>query len=51
MAILRRSNGESNVWCKTDRGKKDRGPNGDLGLKGTVVQMAKANTVSGVDLL
>ena len=35
----------SNVWCKTDGEKEDRGPNGMLGLKETVVQMAKANGV------
>ena len=39
------SNGESNVWCKTDGEKEDRGSNGDVGLKETVVQMAKASGV------
>ena len=39
------SNAESNVWCKTDGEKEDRGPSGDVGLKETVVQMAKANGV------
>ena len=33
------------MWCKTDIEKEDRGPNGDVGLKETVVQMAKANGV------
>ena len=33
------------MWYKTDGEKEDRGPNGDLGLKETVVQMAKANGV------
>ena len=28
------SNGESNVWCKTDGEKEDRGPNGDVGIEG-----------------
>ena len=36
----------SNVWCETDGEKEDRGPGIDLlGLKETVVQMAKANGV------
>ena len=26
--------GESNVQCKTDREKEDRGPNGDVGIEG-----------------
>ena len=30
----RESNGESNVWCKTDGEKEDRGPNGDVGIEG-----------------
>ena len=34
-----------NVWCKTDKEKEDRGPNGDVGIKETVVQMAKVNGV------
>ena len=38
MAILRRteftSDGESNVWCKTNGEKEDRGPNGDVGIEG-----------------
>ena len=34
-----------NVWCKTDEEKEDRGPNGDVGIKETVVQMAKVNGV------
>ena len=36
MAILRgtESHGESNVWCQTDGEKEDRGPNGDVGIKG-----------------
>ena len=25
---------ESNVWCKTDGEKEDRGPNGDVGIEG-----------------
>ena len=39
--------GESNVWCKTDGEKEDRGPTvmEMLGLKETVVQMAKANGI------
>ena len=32
IAIL--SNGESNVWCKTDGEKEDRGPDGDVGIEG-----------------
>ena len=27
-------NWESNVWCKTDGEKEDRGPNGDIGIEG-----------------
>ena len=30
---------ESNVWCKIDEEKEDRGPKEMLGLKETVVQM------------
>ena len=30
----RESNDESNVWCKTDGEKEDRGPNGDFGIEG-----------------
>ena len=30
----RESNGESNVWCKTDGEEEDRGPNGDVGIEG-----------------
>ena len=30
----RESNGESNVWCKTDAEKEDRGPNGDVEIEG-----------------
>ena len=30
----RESNGESNVWCKTDREKEIRGPNGHVGIEG-----------------
>ena len=26
--------GESNVRCKTDEEKEDRGPNGDVGIEG-----------------
>ena len=33
------------MWCKTDGEKENRGSNGDLGLKETVVQMARANGV------
>ena len=25
---------KSNVWCKTDAEKEDRGPNGDVGIEG-----------------
>ena len=25
---------ESNVWCKTDGEKEDRGPDGDVGIEG-----------------
>ena len=40
------SNGESNVWCKTDGEKEDTENLMEmLGLKETVVQMAKANGV------
>ena len=28
------SNGESSVWCKTDGEKENRGPNGDVVIKG-----------------
>ena len=28
------SNVESNVWCKTDGEKEDRGPYGDVGIEG-----------------
>ena len=43
----RESHGKSNVWCKTDGEKEDRGPTvmKMLGLKETVVQMAKVNGV------
>ena len=35
IAILRTErNGESNVWCKTDGEKEDRGPDGDVGIEG-----------------
>ena len=27
------SNGESNMWCKTDGKQEDRGPNGDVGIE------------------
>ena len=30
----RESNGESNVWCKTDGEKEDREPNEDVGIEG-----------------
>ena len=30
----RESNGDITVWCKTDGEKKDRGPNGDVGIEG-----------------
>ena len=30
----RKSNGESNVWCKTDGEKEDRGPDRDVGIEG-----------------
>ena len=33
------------MWCKTDEEKEDRGPNGDVGIEGNSVQMAKANGV------
>ena len=33
------------MWCKTDGEKEDRGANGDVGLKETVVQLAKSNGV------
>ena len=26
--------GESNVWCKTDVEKEDKGTNGDVGIEG-----------------
>ena len=45
MVVLRRTQrpyDESNVWCKTDGEKEDRGPNGDVRI---VVQMAKTNGV------
>ena len=47
MAILRRTerNGESNVWCKTDWKKSTEDLMEMLGLKETVVQVAKANGV------
>ena len=39
------SHGESNVWCKTDEEKEDKGPNGDVGIEGNSGSMAKANGV------
>ena len=33
------------MWCKTDGEKEDRGLNGDVGIEGVVVQMAKVNGV------
>ena len=33
------------MWCKTDGKKEDRGPDGDVGIEETVVQMSKANGV------
>ena len=30
----RESNGESNVWCKTDGENEDRGPNRDFRIEG-----------------
>ena len=30
----RESNDESNVWCKSDGEKEDRGPKGDVGIEG-----------------
>ena len=30
----RESNGECNVWCKTDGEKEDKGLNGDVGIEG-----------------
>ena len=33
------------MWCKADGEKEDIGPHGDVGLKETVVQMAKWNGV------
>ena len=37
------SNGESNVWCKTEGEKEDRGPDGDVGIEGNSGSDAKAN--------
>ena len=34
MQIIKFKNGESNVWCKTDGEKEDRGLNGDVGIEG-----------------
>ena len=38
MAILRRTkretSGKSSEWCKTDGEKKDRGPDGNVGIEG-----------------
>ena len=49
MEILRRTNreshGENNVWCKTNGEKRTGDLMEMLGLKETVVQMAKANGV------
>ena len=41
------SNGESNVWCKADGEKEDRGPDEDARIeaKETAVLMEKANGV------
>mgnify|MGYP001795101335 CR=1 FL=1 len=40
------SNAESNVWCKSDGEKEDRGTNGDVGIEGNGgLDMAKANAV------
>ena len=33
------------MWCKTDEEKEDRGTNGRVEMKETLVQMAKANGV------
>ena len=41
------SNGESNVWCKADREKENRGPMEMLGLKETAVQMVRACVEEG----
>ena len=30
----RESDSESNVWCKTNGEKEDRGTNGDVGIEG-----------------
>ena len=36
MSVLRRTERAmvSNVWCKTDKEKEVRGPNGDVGIEG-----------------
>ena len=41
----RESNGESNVWCKTDGEKEDRGPNRDVGIEGNSGSDGKGNIV------
>ena len=41
----RESNGDNHVWCETDREKEDKDLMEIVGLKETVVQMAKANGV------
>ena len=33
------------MWCKTDGEQEDRGPNGDVGIEGNNIQMAKVNGV------
>ena len=33
------------MWCKTDGEKENRGPDGDVGIQETLVQIAKANGV------
>ena len=33
-SVYSMSNGESNVWCKTNGEEEDRGPNGDVRIEG-----------------
>ena len=37
---------ESNVWCKTDGEKEDRGPNGDVGIDGNSSSDSKSEWLS-----
>ena len=38
-----KKDGESNVWCKADGEKENRGPNGDIGIEGNSGSDGKGN--------